>query len=252
MQIIRTENREDLGKAAAEQVANLIRRKPNATLVLPTGDTPLPLYHELSDACRRAPEDVFHLSLRDVTIFNLDEYIDAPQENSYRQYMWDNLLKYATLPNFHIPFLPRYVKIHGDKIGAICNEYNHLLDQQDIDLAILGVGQNGHIGFNEPGCDPEERTHLVTLSESTRAANAHLFRSPEDVPTQAITMGLKDILSAKRIILLASGPSKKEAIYRLYFGQKEDPEWPVTYLLRHPNVTLIVDRDCFPIDSMFE
>ena len=251
MQIIRTENHESLGAAAAEQVADLVRHKPNATLVFPTGDTPLPMYRELADACRRAPEDVFHLSLRDVTLFNLDEYVDVPQEYSYRQYMWDNLLKYTGLSNFHIPFLPQYLKVHGDRTQAICNEYNHLLDQHDIDLAVLGVGQNGHIGFNEPGCDPEERTHLVTLSESTRAANARLFRSPEDVPTQAITMGLRDILSAKRLILLASGSAKKEAIYKLLLG-KEDPDWPVTYLLRHPGVTLIVDRDCFPLDSMFE
>lgn len=245
MQIIRTGNRADLGAAAAGQVANLIRRKPDATLVFPTGDTPLPMYHMLAGDCCRDPMDVYHLSLKDVTIFNLDEYVDVPQEYSYRQYMWDNLLKYANLSKFHIPFLPRYLKANGDTTQAICNEYNHLLDQHSIDLAVLGVGQNGHIGFNEPGCDPEERTHLVTLSESTRAANAHLFRSPEDVPTQAITMGLKDILSAKRIVLLASGLSKKEAIYKLVFG-KEDPDWPVTYLLRHPDVTLIADGDCLP------
>lgn len=245
MQIIRTDNGKNLGIAAAARVADLVARKPNATLVFPTGDTPLPMYRELVDLYQRNPADVFHISLKDVTIFNLDEYVNVPQEYSYRQYMWDNLLKYTGFSNFHIPFLPWYLKVHGDRTQATCNEYNRLLDQHPIDLAVLGVGQNGHIGFNEPGCDPEARTHLVTLSESTRAANAHLFRSPEDVPTQAITMGLKDILSAKRIILLASGSAKKEAILRLSSG-KEDPDWPVTYLLRHSDVTLIVDNDCFP------
>lgn len=249
IQIVPVGNRTDVGAAAAEQVADLIRHKPNATLVFPTGDTPLPMYRQLADACRRAPEDVFHLSLKGITTFNLDEYVGASYENSYDHFMWENFIRHTDmrLERAHIPHLIGRSKNMDIAIAHECAYYDSLLDQHLIDLAVLGVGQNGHIGFNEPGCDPEERTHLVTLSESTRAANAHLFRSPEDVPTQAITMGLKDILSAKRIILLASGSAKKEAILKLCLG-KEDPDWPVTYLLRHPDVTLIVDNDCLPME----
>ena len=186
------------------------------------------------------------LSFSNVIAFNLDEYYGVPasSKHSYHQFMQKHLFSHIDIlpENCHIPdgsVLPK--DVHEQ-----CLEYERKIELAGgLDFQLLGVGRNGHIGFNEPGTPFNSRTHVVELEESTRRANARFFDSIDDVPTHAITMGVATILESRKIILLASGKSKQEAIKKL-LTEEPSEAFTASALLNHPNVTVIVDAEALP------
>ena len=197
---------DEVSKAAASQVAERIRRKPNLVLGLATGATPLGMYRELIRMHRDEG-----LSFAKVTSFNLDEYIGLPRTHpqSYYKFMWDNLLSHIdiSLTSVYVPD-----GMAGD-IGAHCEWYEEEIRRNGgIDFQVLGIGANGHLAFNEPGSSLGSRTRIKTLSEQTVKDNARYFGSISEVPKTVITMGIGTIMEAQEVLLLASSASKAEAI----------------------------------------
>lgn len=228
---------EQMAKKAAQEIKTLLEKNPYAVLGLATGSTPIPLYEELI-RMHKAHE----IDLTKPTYFNLDEYVGLPVEHpeSYHSYMDKHFFN-------HIPGLNR-LKVNildgnaPDK-EAECRHFEEKIDAAGgIDLQILGIGENGHIGFSEPGTPFTERTHLVELTESTRQANSRFFDGKiERVPTHALTMGLATIMDARKVILLASGPKKAESTYKAASGEVTE-DLPASTLRNHPDVTFYVDR----------
>lgn len=221
-------------KAAALIISQLILN-PTSVLGLATGSTPEGLYKHL---IKKYKEGLF--SFQDATSFNLDEYVGliATNQNSYRYYMDEHLFKHIDLQskNIHIP--------DGTATSPTleCIAYdNKIKALGGIDLQVLGIGRNGHIGFNEPDVDFKSGTHVVNLDEKTIQDNARFFDSIEDVPKQAISMGIKTIMSSKKIVLLASGASKAEILYQMVYG-KITPSVPASILQLHKDVTVICDE----------
>lgn len=220
---------------AAASVIRLLQTKPDAVLGLATGSTPLGLYRLLVAAYVDGKID-----FSGVTTFNLDEYIGLPAEHpqSYHAYMHTHLFR-------HINIQPEQTHIPNgtaDDPDVECRRYETLISSSNgIDLQLLGLGENGHIGFNEPGADPYGRTHVTKLTESTRKANARFFNHAEEVPRYAITMGLGSILAhSKRILLLAAGEHKAEAVYRM-LEEKVTNHCPASYLQTHPMTEIVID-----------
>lgn len=174
------------------------------------------------------------------TTFNLDEYYQLPINNdqSYHYFMDENLFNHINInrENIHIP------NGMADDIDAECVLYDKMIDDNGIDIQVLGIGNNAHIGFNEPTINFNKGTHIVTLDESTREANARFFNSLDEVPTKAITMGTGSIFKSKKILLLASGINKAEAIYNTVHG-KVTPEVPSSILQFHKDVIIILDKE---------
>lgn len=236
MRIIIGKDYDEISKKAALIVAAQVVLEPACVLGLATGSTPLGLYRELIAMYQRG-----ELDFSGVTTFNLDEYYpitpDHPQ--SYHYFMYQNLFN-------HINVNPE--KIHlpsgmADPVEAECTNYERLIAAAGgIDLQVLGIGVNGHIGFNEPNSSLHARTHLVDLKQETIKANSRFFQSEADVPRQALTMGIGSILKARRILLLASGGNKAEAIKETVQGLVTT-ECPATFLQTHPNVTLLLDQE---------
>ncbi len=236
MLLIIKESYEEMSTEAAKIVAERIRRKPNLVLGLATGSTPLGLYKEL---IRMHKEE--GLSFAKVTTFNLDEYVGLPptHDQSYSHFMWENLFK-------HIDINPRYIHVPdgmATDIEAHCEWYeNEIKKWGGIDLQILGIGANGHIAFNEPGSSLGSRTRIKTLTEQTEKDNARFFKSMNEVPRLAITMGIGTIMEAKEVILLASKANKADAI-------KAAAEGPITAMVpasiiqMHRKAYVIVDKD---------
>ena len=231
-------------KLASDYVAiellKLIKDKPDAILGLATGGTMTDVYPRFSELALAN-----RVNLAKVQTFNLDEYVGlkASHQQSYHTYM--NKVLFEQYPHFaknhiHIP------DGYSENLEAEAERYNKLLDERGpIDIQILGIGENGHIGFNEPGTDFNSETHVVNLTESTIKANSRYFDNEVDVPRQAVSMGLASILKAKRIILLAFGPKKKEAISKL-LNEQVTEDVPATILHTHPNVEVYVDDDAAP------
>lgn len=224
-----------MSEEAARRIIERMKAQPDLVLGLATGSTPVGTYRRLVDAFRRG-----EISFARVRTVNLDEYVglapDHPQ--SYARFMREQLFDHVDLPAdaWDIP------RGTAADLEAECARYEaHIRELGGIDLQLLGIGTNGHIGFNEPGTPFDARTHVVALTASTREANARFFERPEDVPTHAVTMGLGTILEAREILLLASGPSKREAIRRLYH-EGPSPDLPASALKHHPRVTVIVDE----------
>lgn len=228
MKIVINEKHE-INKLVSNEIIRLVKSNPKAVLGLATGGTPLGVYEELIKDHQENQTDYSQ-----VITFNLDEYYDLEptHKESYHTYMNDNLFSKINinLDNTHFPDLNNP------------ESYTNLLEQHRVDFQILGVGSNGHIGFNEPGTPFESITHYVTLAESTRKDNARFFNSLDEVPTKAVTMGLNDIIKSKRIVLIAFGANKAQAIKQLVDGL-ESENWPVTILKRHPYVTLYLDKE---------
>jgi glucosamine-6-phosphate deaminase len=235
MKIIKVKDYEELSQKAAIIVLRELLVDPNLAIGFATGSTPLGLYNKLITAHKELSVD-----FSTMTTFNLDEYYPMKKENpqGYYHFMFENLFNHinVTLSNLH--FLDGMTP--NSKI--VCARYEKKINEKGIDLQILGVGANGHIGFNEPGFQFNSITRLVDLSEKTIASNARFFNNINHVPRQALSMGISTIMSAKKILLLASGKSKAEAIKQLIEGPI-DKNCPVTILQRHPNATLIVDQD---------
>lgn len=219
----------DINVMVCKEITKLVNNTPDAVLGLATGSTPLGVYQNLIDDYKENKTDY-----SSVKTFNLDEYVglDIDHEQSYHTYMRKNLFDHINI-DINNTFFPSLENPSA---------YSELIKEHNIDLQILGVGSNGHIGFNEPYTSFEQETSYVTLAESTINDNKRFFNSIEDVPKGAITMGLKDIMSAKRIILIAFGKNKAQAIKQLINGV-EDEAWPVTILKRHPYVTVYLDKD---------
>jgi glucosamine-6-phosphate deaminase len=220
-----------LSDRAAKIFLTAIRRNPRIVLGLPTGRTPVTMYERVVAACSRD----YHC-FRDVVTFNLDEYvgIESTHPGSYCTFMKQHLFDHIDIyrANAHIP---NGMAADAD---AECLRYEReIAAAGGLDLTFLGLGSNGHIGFNEPGTPFESRTRVVALTESTRAANAPLFPDG-DVPTHAITMGIGTILESKSIVLLASGEKKRPAIERLRRGEISE-EFPASALWKHPDVTVL-------------
>lgn len=218
-----------LDKLAAQEIINLVNENPKAVLGLATGSSPIGLYEELIK-----DHKANKTNYKKVTTFNLDEYIGIPidHEQSYHTFMYETLFKHLNI-NLKNTNFPK----QDDPAG-----YTKLLEKKPVDLQILGIGSNGHIAFNEPGTSFDSTTQYVDLAESTIKDNSRFFDSIDDVPKRAVTMGLKDIMMAKKVILLAFGKNKAEAINTLVNGKKSE-DCPATILQDHPNLTLYLDED---------
>ena len=229
------ENFDDMSKEGARIVADLVRKKPNCVLGFATGGTPLGMYKELIRLHKNEG-----LDFSKVTTFNLDEYVGLPPEHdqSYHYFMWENLFK-------HINVDSRFVHIPmgmAKDIDTFCEWYETQIENAGgIDLQILGIGANGHIAFNEPGSSLGSRTRIKTLTGTTREANARFFKSPDEVPKYAITMGVGTIMDAKQLLLLASGEGKAEAIATTCEGPIT-AKCPATIVQMHRYAFVIVDK----------
>ena len=234
MKIIVTKDKNELADRAFEIMLGVVKNKANAVLGLATGSTPLGLYERM---VRDHKENgTSHKLVRSV---NLDEYagLKPTDPQSYRYFMRENLLD-----KIDIDLANTYIEdgLATDE-KAECARYNALLRALPRDIQLLGIGENGHIAFNEPGTPFDEETHVVALTESTIAANARFFESESDVPRRAFTMGPKNIMDAKKILILAIGKNKAEAVRATVEGEVT-PEVPASILQRHPDCTLIADE----------
>ena len=234
MRILSSRDYNQMSRRAAYVVAGQVLSKPRSVLGLATGETPLGLYRELVRFFQEGD-----LDFSDVVTFNLDEYLGLPRHDphSYAWYMEEHLFRFVNVApeRRHIP--------DGTAAdpGAECLRYERTLEAAGgVDLQILGLGRDGHIGFNEPDVKFEKGTHVVELAESTIQANARFFPSPDQVPTRALSMGIKTIMSAKRILLLASGKEKADAIAAAVRGPVT-PDLPASVLQLHPDATFVVD-----------
>lgn len=236
MRIICTQDYQQLSKKAADIVASQIILKPDSILGLATGSTPLDMYKQLIMAYREG-----HINFKEVTTFNLDEYygLDKENEQSYSYYMHENFFKHINIDIDKVNIPSGAAK----DIKKECLEYEkRIRSLGGIDIQVLGIGRNGHIGFNEPDLKFEALTHIVKLDEQTIKDNSRFFDTIEDVPTKAISMGIKTIMRARKIILLANGKEKADAIYGAIYG-KITPELPASVLQLHPDVVFIVDNE---------
>jgi glucosamine-6-phosphate deaminase len=236
VRIIEVSDYKQMSVKAAQHVIGKIMKSDCLTLGLATGGTPTGLYGELIE-----DHHVNGTSYKCVNSINLDEYIGLSKEdpNSYFQYMCSNLFSHIdiALENTHIP------SGMATDLQKECDRYEKLIEETGgIDLQILGIGENGHIGFNEPGTSFQSGTHLVELTESTREANARYFSSIDEVPRQAITMGISTIMKSREILLLVSGKSKQDAMKKLLENEVTE-SFPASILRNHPNVTIIADKD---------
>jgi glucosamine-6-phosphate deaminase len=240
MNIIKVDNYEALSEKAGMLMAEKIKKNPSMTLGLATGSTPLGVYQYL---IRDHKEN--GTTYQNIKTVNLDEYIGLPKDdpNSYHLFMEKNLFNHLDINPINT-FIPNGAAVDLDEE---CSRYEQLIKAiGGIDLQILGIGRNGHIGFNEPGTSFKSRTHVVTLAENTREANSRFFKSLEDVPTHALTMGIASILDSKEIFLMASGTKKAEAIFRLLTGEISE-DFPASALKGHPNVTIIADAEALKL-----
>ncbi|MBM4039820.1 MAG: glucosamine-6-phosphate deaminase [Planctomycetes bacterium] len=236
MRVIVAKTLEEMGKEAGAIVAEGMRAKPHYVLGLATGDTPKPLYRELIRLHKE--ED---LDFSTTVSFNLDEYIGLPatHDQSYRYFMDHELFNHVNIvkANTHVP------DGMTDDVETHCLVYEATIeDVGGIDCQVLGIGRNGHIGFNEPGSSLASRTRAVDLTESTIEANAPHFPNPEDMPRRAITMGIGTILESEKIIMLACGPKKAAAVAAALEGPV-CVKCPASALQLHPDVTFVVTED---------
>jgi glucosamine-6-phosphate deaminase len=235
MKVIKVKNYEELSIAGSEMIAKLVKENPEAVLGLATGSSPIGLYQNLIKVYNAG-----EISFKNVKTFNLDEYCDLPRDHreSYYSFMNRNLFDHIDInkDNVNIPLTV------GNDLEKLADDYNVLLSKNTIDLQLLGIGGNGHIGFNEPGTAFDSVTSVTKLTDKTRQDNKRFFNSIDEVPTQAITMGIKNIMQAKEILLIASGANKADAVYKLINGEVT-VDFPASVLQNHPNVTIIIDEE---------
>lgn len=234
MKIIITKDYEELSAKAAEVMLGVVKQNPKAVLGLATGTTPLGLYSRIIADHKENGTD--YSKIRTV---NLDEYKGLPKthEQSYAYFMKKNLFD-------GLGITPEQTNIEDGTAKdekAECLRYDALLEELPRDIQLLGLGSNGHIAFNEPGTSFGSGTHVVTLAESTIKDNARLFEDIFEVPRKAYTMGIKQIMQAKKILILASGANKAEAVYKMVKGEVTE-QVPASVLQLHPNCILIADR----------
>lgn len=236
MKVIVCKDYDDMSKKAADLVISNIKEKPQIKLGLATGSSPIGLYKNLISA-----NEDGEISFKFAKSVNLDEYIgiDPANDQSYQYFMNENLFNHVSFAETKLPYAPENDEKYAE-------EYNKYLDDfGQRDIQILGIGENGHIAFNEPGEVLNRRTSIVKLSQSTIKANSRFFESEEDVPKYAISMGMSDIFNAKTIILLANGKKKHDAVKKLIEGDTIDPKLPASFLSLHPNVYIYVDEEAY-------
>ncbi len=235
IKIIIVDNYDQMSKKAAAMIEAQVLLKRNSVLGLATGSTPEGMYQELVKKYQENEVD-----FQDVTTFNLDEYYPIAPDNpqSYAYYMHENFFKHVNVRE-HYQNIPSG---SNTNVEETCQVYDRAIEASgNIDLQILGIGTNGHIGFNEPDVKFEAGTHLVELDEETIEANARFFDNIDDVPEQALSMGIRNIMHSKKIILMASGQNKAKAIRAMLKGPVT-PELPASILQLHQDVTLIIDE----------
>ena len=227
-------NKDDIAKDIADKIVSLIKTKERPVLGLATGSTPLPLYEELIKRYKKG-----EVSFKNVKTFNLDEYIglDELNDQSYRYFMNHNLFNHIDI-DLNNTYVPN---------GLIKDEdpsyYDKMIKEAGgIDIQVLGIGTDGHIAFNEPGASFDSLTHIEALKESTIKDNSRFFASIDDVPRYAITMGLKSIMNAREIVLIATGKAKAKVISELKKGIISN-DLPASILNKHNNVTIYVDEE---------
>lgn len=226
---------QDVSRKAANIMSAQIIMKPNAVLGLATGSTPVGMYRQLVEWYQKGD-----LDFSQITSVNLDEYrgLSGDNDQSYRYFMNTNLFDHVNIDKCRTN-VPNGLEEDPDKA---CEEYNAIIRSVGgIDMQLLGIGGNGHIGFNEPGDAFEKETHVVDLTESTIQANSRFFASMDEVPKQAYTMGIKNIMAAKKILLVASGESKADALYKSLYGPIT-PNVPASILQLHSDVTVVADE----------
>lgn len=233
MKIIITKNYEEMSDKAFEVMKEVVVKKPDAVLGLATGTTPIGLYKRMIEDCKKGT------SYKNIKTVNLDEYkgLDYSSDQSYVYFMRDNLFD-------HIDIDLKNTNIENGKAEDAdkeCARYNALLENMQQDIQLLGLGSNGHIAFNEPGTKFGSLTHVVDLTESTIKDNSRLFKDISEVPRQAFTQGLRNIMNAKKILILASGANKAKAVYGMVKGEVTEA-LPASVLQLHPDCTLIVDE----------
>ena len=235
MRYFEVESYAEMSRKAANLISAQIIYKPDSVLGLATGSSPIGTYKLLVDRFKSGDID-----FSEITSVNLDEYIglDPNNANSYRRFMNDNLFSHVNIDSART-FVPDGLAADTD---AECQKYDERIKTLGgIDIQLLGIGLDGHIGFNEP-CDHfEKSTHVVDLDESTITANARFFESREQVPRQAITMGMGAIMNAKKILLIANGYAKRDILNKAFYGGIT-PEVPASILQLHPDVTVIFSK----------
>lgn len=236
MKLIRAKDYKDMSRKAANFLSAQVILKENAVLGLATGGTAEGIYEQLAEWYRKGDID-----FSSVSTVNLDEYVglDAADEQSYHYFMYEHLFRHINIreKSCHLP------NGKADSIEEECKRYDRLIEKLGgIDMQLLGIGENGHIGFNEPDEAFEQMTHCVQLKRSTIDANARYFTSMEDVPKQAITMGIKAIMQARSIVLCASGARKADILHKVLFGPVT-PEVPGSVLQMHPRLIVVADTE---------
>ncbi|SHO44848.1 glucosamine-6-phosphate deaminase [Anaerocolumna xylanovorans] len=232
MNLIKANGYKDLSRKAANVISAQVIIKPTSILGLATGSTPVGTYEQLIEWYQKGDID-----FSKVTSVNLDEYCGISPDNpqSYRYFMNQHFFNHVNIKyeNTNVP------NGLADDMEAECVRYEQLIaDLGGIDLQLLGIGHNGHIGFNEPDSSFEKTTHVVELNETTRKANARFFETLDEVPKRAVTMGIKSIMQSKKILLIANGPDKQDIIQKALFGPVT-PEIPASILQFHPDLTVV-------------
>lgn len=225
---------EEIGVACAEIFEELLTTKPDCVLGLATGASPVPTYTELVKRCENGK-----ISFKNVKSFNLDEYCDLPKndKNSYYTFMHENLFDHVDIKEENVHILNG----NAEDTAKEAADFDAAIDAAGgIDIQLLGIGTNGHIGFNEPGESFPEGTFKVKLTDSTIASNSIYFKE-DSMPRYALTMGIGSILKAKKIVLIATGEKKAEAIKKTVKGEVS-PSCPASILQRHPNAILLIDK----------
>ncbi len=232
-------NEDYISQLIADEFVKQVNAKPNSVLGLATGTSPLKVYADMIKANKEGK-----VSFKDCATFNLDEYIglEGTHNQSYRYFMNDNLFNHIDIDKARTHVLKgvgdyeAYMRQYDDEIASFGG----------IDLQILGIGSDGHIAFNEPGTPFDSLTHIAELTESTIKDNSRLFNDISEVPTKAVTMGLKSIMNARKIVLIATGKNKAKAIYNLLKGPKTE-EVPCSILQDHPDCTIYCDEEAYSL-----
>ena len=235
MKIIKTKDYDQMSRVAANIIYAQVIIKPKCVLGLATGSTPIGTYKQLVEWYKKGDVD-----FSEVTTVNLDEYKGLSPENdqSYRYFMNTNLFDHVNIDKTRT-FVPNGLEADSEKA---CSDYNQIIqDCGGIDLQLLGLGNNGHIGFNEPSSSFEKETHCVALTQSTIDANARFFASMDEVPKEAYTMGIKTIMQAKKIVVVVNGAQKADIVKKAFFGPIT-PEVPASILQLHNDVTVVGDE----------
>ena len=242
MKIIRAKSYQDMSRKAANLISAQVIMKPHCVLGLATGSTPEGIYKQLIDWYNKDDID-----FSQVTSINLDEYVGLTHDHdqSYWYFMQKHFFQYINIRPDHI-FVPEGANLNADEV---CRNYDRIIQRfGGIDLQLLGIGVDGHIGFNEPGSAIELGTHKVRLQESTIQANKRFFAHEEDVPKEAYTMGIKTIMQAHKVLLCATGTAKAAILREALYGPVT-PQVPASILQMHPDLTVVVDQEagaCLP------